>query len=43
MLEILEIKPSGGSLMEWRDFVNGRHVKPGDRFAQIDTAAPLPG
>ncbi len=37
-LEILEIKPSGGSLMEWRDYVNGRHVKPGDRLLPIEPA-----
>jgi methionyl-tRNA formyltransferase len=42
MLEILEIKPAGGSLMEWRDFVNGRHVKPGDQFLPIDTLAARP-
>lgn len=37
-LELLEVKPSGGSLMQWRDYVNGRHVKPGDRFLQIESA-----
>ncbi len=37
-LELLEVKPSGGSLMQWRDYVNGRHVKPGDRFVQIESA-----
>ena len=31
-LEILEIKPSSGRVMSWPDFVNGRHVTPGDRF-----------
>jgi len=36
-LEILQIKPANGSLMDWRDFVNGRHVMPGDRFAAIET------
>ncbi len=35
-LEILEIKPAGGKLMDWRSFVNGRHVKPGDRFVRIE-------
>lgn len=35
-LEILQIKPANGSLMDWRDFVNGRHVTPGDRFAPLD-------
>ena len=37
-LEILEINPAGGALMEWRDFVNGRHIKPGDRFLPLDPA-----
>ncbi len=37
-LEILEIQPSGGRLMPFQDFVNGRHVKPGDRFAPIAPA-----
>jgi methionyl-tRNA formyltransferase len=32
-LEILEIKPSSGRVMRWRDYVNGRQVGPGDRFA----------
>lgn len=31
-LEILEIKPAGGRLMQWRDFCNGHHVKSGDTF-----------
>ncbi len=31
-LDILEIKPAGGRIMPWQDFVNGRHVAPGDRF-----------
>ncbi len=33
-LEILELKPAGSKLMSWQDFVNGRHVKPGDRFIE---------
>jgi methionyl-tRNA formyltransferase len=32
MLEILEIKPAGGRIMAWRDFVNGRRVHAGDRL-----------
>ncbi|MCG3137607.1 MAG: Methionyl-tRNA formyltransferase [Phycisphaerae bacterium] len=32
MLEILEVQPAGGQLMTWPEFVNGRHVQPGDRF-----------
>ncbi len=31
-VEILEIKPSSGRVMTWADYVNGRHVAPGDRF-----------
>lgn len=34
-IAIHEIKPSGGRLMSWADFVNGRHVKPGDRFVSV--------
>ena len=34
-LEPLEIKPSSGRHMTWRDYVNGRHVAPGDRFIAI--------
>ncbi len=38
-LMILEIKPAGGKLMAWSDYVNGRRVQPGDRFvpAEIET------
>ena len=32
VIELLELKPQGGRLMTWPDFVNGRHVQPGDRF-----------
>lgn len=34
-LELLELKPQSGRLMTWPEFVNGRHVKPGDRFESI--------
>lgn len=34
-IEILEIKPDGARTMSFQDFVNGRHVKPGDRFSPI--------
>ncbi len=34
-LNILEIKPESGRVMFWRDFVNGRHVRPGDRFVTL--------
>ncbi len=33
VLELLEIKPINGRLMSWQDFVNGRRVRPGDRFS----------
>lgn len=39
-LEILSIQPSSGREMSWPDFVNGRHVKPGDRFATPDLNMP---
>ncbi len=35
MLEILELKPAGGTLMTWPQFVNGRRVRPGDRFESV--------
>jgi methionyl-tRNA formyltransferase len=35
-LSPLQVKPAGGRLMEWRDFVNGRHVKAGDQFLAIE-------
>jgi methionyl-tRNA formyltransferase len=31
-IEVLEIKPSSGRVMTWRDYANGRQVAPGDRF-----------
>ncbi len=31
-VHLLEIKPAGGRLMSFADFVNGHHVRPGDRF-----------
>ena len=33
-LRILQIKPAGGRLMTWRDFVNGHRVTSGDRFVR---------
>ncbi len=33
--EILEIKPQSGRLMPWPAFVNGRHVRPGDRLLSV--------
>lgn len=35
-LTVLEIKPANGKLMKWLDFVNGRHVRPGDRFLPVE-------
>lgn len=32
VLEIASIQPASGRIMSWADFVNGRHVRPGDRF-----------
>jgi methionyl-tRNA formyltransferase len=37
-LRILEVKPSGSKLMKWQDFINGRHVQPGDRFINEPSA-----
>jgi len=34
-LEILEIKPDGARLMTFQEYVNGRHVRAGDRFAPL--------
>jgi methionyl-tRNA formyltransferase len=36
-LELLELKPAAGRLMTWPEFVNGRHVRPGDRFVRADS------
>jgi methionyl-tRNA formyltransferase len=33
-LQITRIQPSGKRVMEWRDFVNGYRVRPGDRFVE---------
>jgi len=35
-LEIHSLKPAGKRLMSWQEFVNGRHVRPGDRLETID-------
>ncbi|MCH7807665.1 MAG: hypothetical protein IIB60_00450 [Planctomycetes bacterium] len=32
-VEFLEIKPCSGRTMGWQDYVNGRHIAPGDRFS----------
>lgn len=34
-LEIIELKPHGSHLMSFRDFVNGRRVRSGDKFVKI--------
>jgi methionyl-tRNA formyltransferase len=33
-LKIIQIKPSGSSLMDFKSFTNGRNTKPGDFFTQ---------
>ncbi len=33
-LQIVRIQPAGKRVMEWRDFVNGYRVRPGDRFME---------
>ncbi len=35
-LKIVKIKPDGSALMDFKDFVNGRHTEPGDMFVRID-------
>ncbi len=35
-LKITKIKPAGGKLMNFRDFVNGRNCRPGDMFVKIE-------
>ena len=35
-LKITRIKPAGSSLMDFRDFVNGRDIQPGDMFVKIE-------
>jgi len=35
-LKIVKIKPDGSALMDFKDFVNGRHTQPGDMFIKID-------
>lgn len=34
-LEIHALQPAGKRVMGWHDFVNGRHVRPGDRFESL--------
>lgn len=35
-LKVTRIKPAGGLLMDFRDFVNGRGTQPGDMFVKIE-------
>ena len=35
-LKITKIKPTGSRLMDFKDFVNGQHIRLGDLFAKID-------
>ncbi|MBE0537086.1 MAG: methionyl-tRNA formyltransferase [Phycisphaerae bacterium] len=35
-LEIVTIKPAGGDLMAFKDFINGRSTQPGDVFLSIE-------
>lgn len=35
-LKIIKIKPDGSALMDFKDFVNGRHAEPGDMFVRIN-------
>lgn len=36
-LKIIQIKPAGSTLMDFKDFVNGYHSRPGDRFVKIES------
>jgi methionyl-tRNA formyltransferase len=35
-LKIIEIKPAGSALMDFKDFTNGRQTQPGDVFKEIE-------
>ncbi|MFA5239667.1 MAG: methionyl-tRNA formyltransferase [Phycisphaerae bacterium] len=35
-LKIIKIKPDGSALMDFRDFVNGRQTRPGDKLMEIE-------
>jgi methionyl-tRNA formyltransferase len=35
-LKIIELKPAGSALMDFKDFTNGRQTQPGDVFVRID-------
>jgi methionyl-tRNA formyltransferase len=34
-LNIVKIRPDGSAIMDFKDFVNGRQTRPGDRFTEI--------
>jgi len=34
-IDLMELKPAGGRMMTWQEFINGRHVKPGDKFSSL--------
>lgn len=36
VLRILRLKPAGKPLMDFTDFINGRHTRPGDIFLRIE-------
>jgi len=35
-LKIMKLKPAGSALMDFKAFINGRHVRPGDRLVKIE-------
>ncbi len=35
-LRIAKLKPAGSALMDFKAFINGRHVRPGDRLIRIE-------
>jgi methionyl-tRNA formyltransferase len=41
-LQIAAIRPAGGSVMDFKDFVNGRATQPGDLFMRMDSGPHLP-
>jgi methionyl-tRNA formyltransferase len=36
-LKIVRIRPDGSGLMDFKDFINGRQTRPGDRFSKPDS------
>ena len=40
-LKIVKIKPDGSSLMDFKDFVNGRQTRPGDMFIKPDSPCQI--